>query len=71
MTLAELRAEIKGHERDLAPGSETNMLGHFNEDCRKVYGVLPYDDRAYDIEVEEEFVDYWRHVYCKMRPVAS
>jgi len=59
MTLRELTEIIREYERRIAPGSETELWGHYCEDIRNRYGVPPYHDGTDDVEVPEELVKYW------------
>ncbi len=64
VTLADLYADVREHERSLAPGSETIMLGDFWEATRKVCEI-PSDPGDYDsVTVPREHADWWRAAYA-------
>lgn len=64
VSLRELTAEIREHERTLAPGSETGLWGSYCEDMRRITGVLPYHDDEGERYVTVSQAEYWRREYA-------
>ena len=67
MKLSDLHEQIKEHERQLAPGSETAMLGDWLERMRVVAGELPDDVGEWDtIEIPDDEAQWWLRAYAIM-----
>lgn len=66
MKLSELTDRIREYEGDIAPGSETLLLGEYNEAMRKATGALPTQLGRLDTpdpEVPEDEAQWWLRAY--------
>lgn len=62
MKLFELTESMRDYNADVAPGSECNAWQDFVGACFADYKIAPWDDKAADMDVENEFADYWLSV---------
>jgi hypothetical protein len=58
-TLAEINKWMQELNGEYAYGSECNAWQDFVECAYNDYKIAPWDDRASEIEVEEDFANYW------------
>ena len=59
MKLIELYNSMAEYNRSVAYGSECAAFGDFSYDSYKELGVGPRSDEAYDIDVPEDFAEFW------------
>ena len=59
MKLTELTERILIRERELAPGSESELWGDYCEDMRKLTGHLPYADDIDGVDVPDDSAAWW------------
>ncbi len=59
MTLEKLRRELEAYNRRVAYASECRAWSDFVIDCRNKYGVVPWHNKAAEIEPSQDFLDYW------------
>ncbi len=64
MKLSELNQIVNSYEARMAPGSQTAMLGDYNERMRQVTGLEGTCCGDSDAEVPADEADYWQRVYA-------
>lgn len=61
-TLNTIHDIVRAYNRQAAPGSECNAWQNFVSDTYSRFGIAPWNDGAFDIEVPKDFADYWSEV---------
>lgn len=61
-TLANVCNEMKEYNGEVAPGSECAAWQDFVSNTFEDYKCAPWDDKAEEIEVDDDFADYWLNV---------
>lgn len=64
MKLADLNVAVKRYEQQLAPGSESILLGDYNENMRKLCGVVGVCGEPGDAEVPDASAAWWLGAYA-------
>ena len=64
MTLAELNKQVQEYETELAPGSETPLLGDYNERMRQITGQVGVCAKNPDVKVPTPEARWWLKAYA-------
>ena len=61
-TLASVTKEMKAYNGEVAYGSECTAWQDFVANTFEDYKCAPWDDKAEELEVDDDFADYWLSV---------